>query len=202
MVSQISTLAGRQHINHSRANSAEDFTSLQLSRVDFANTSEGSASYPRGRQTPGRRSSLVADDVLTSGFLENTIVAGQPNSNRSASRPLLRRSLSCATARSTSMAVEKVQRWSGMTRTVSDWDGLRRVSLLQQLTNHQLTSCRIANCGLRMVIATCISMHRELLDVGHLSVFPSGLCDKRSALLCSMSAVRRLHQETAQKRNS
>lgn len=201
MVSQFSTLAGRQLLSHSRSLSADDFSNLQILRIESLNTSEGLALYPRGRQTPPRRQSLATDDVLTVGSSEN-IKSSQPINSTSASRLPLRRSVSCATAYSKPMAVEKVQRWSGMTRTVSVWDGLRRVSAPRPLTNHQLTLPRTANCGLRMVTAMCISMRRELLDVAHLSVFPSALCDRRSVLLCSMSVSRRLHHGMAQKRNS
>lgn len=76
---------------------------------------------------------LVADDGRHLGLLKSTTL---PNAQV---RNILKRSDSCPakanqrftsspTATRNQMASANIQRWDGLTRTVSDWDGLRRVS--------------------------------------------------------------------------
>lgn len=119
---------GCQSISHSISPAAEDIKRPQIFKIDFTRTTSDKINpSPRGRQASRRRPSLAADDVLPIGLLENAGIAGQHLDDTLDSRSTLRRSVSCATGAQNSMAVDKVQRWSGMTRTVSDWDGLRRV---------------------------------------------------------------------------
>ena len=129
------SIPGCQILSHLDSPILNDTGYPQVSRfASTRTTSDKTTSFPRGRHPSRRRPSLIADDVLPIGILENASVAGQLLNDTSDSRISNRRSLSCATATSNTMAVEKVQRWSGMTRTVSDWDGLRRVRVYQQLT--------------------------------------------------------------------
>lgn len=119
---------GRQSISHSVSPAAEDFEYPQVFRFDSTRTSsEANQLSPHRRQASKRRPSLAADDVLPIGLLENAAVAAHHSDTFLDSSTPLRRSVSCATGAQNSMAVDKMQRWSGMTRTVSDWDGLRRV---------------------------------------------------------------------------
>jgi hypothetical protein len=119
---------GCQSISHSISLAAEDIKHPQIFRTDSTRTtSDKTNPSPHVRQASGRRPSLAADDVLPIGLLENVSVAGQRLDTALDSHTILRRSVSCATGARNSMAVDKAQRWSGMTRTVSDWDGLRRV---------------------------------------------------------------------------
>lgn len=123
----VSTPAGCQPLSHSSSPAADEIK-YPKSFVDI--TTSGTADLPQyGLQPSRRRRSLLADEVLPIGLIEHASTAGcyLEWENISVSRASLRRSGSCATANQRSMAVEKVQRWSGMTRTVSDWDGLRRV---------------------------------------------------------------------------
>ena len=126
---QISMPGGYKILSHPDSPTFEDTGGPQVSQfASTRTTSDKTRSFPRGRLPSRRRPSLIADDVLPIGLLENASVAGQLLDNTSDSRVSNRRSTSCATAvQNPTMAVEKVQRWSGMTRTVSDWDGLRRV---------------------------------------------------------------------------
>lgn len=172
---QISNPGGCQSISNSISPAAEDIRHPQISRIDSTGTTSDKTNLsPRGRQTSRRRPSLVADDVLPIGLLENASVAGHHLDNTLNSRTSIRRSVSCATAAQNPMAVEKVQRWSGMTRTVSDWDGLRRVRTQQYLSHPLLTLRRTLNYGLKMAIAMCISTRKEHRVVVHPSAFLSG----------------------------
>lgn len=77
----------------------------------------------------------------------------------------------------------KIQRWSGLTRTVNDWDhGLRRVcwgSLLLRLAD---SLKRTPNYGMRMATATFTFMPEECHVVARLSAFLLESCDKKSAI--------------------
>ncbi|KZM19770.1 uncharacterized protein EKO05_0004179 [Ascochyta rabiei] len=122
--SHISTSGGCQSLSHSVA---QHIGRPQISRlVSTRITSDKTASSPRGKQLPRRRQSLIADDVLPIGLLEKASVTGPISHNNFDSCGSNEQLVGCATAAQNPMAVEKVQRWSGMTRTVSDWDGLRR----------------------------------------------------------------------------
>ena len=81
-----------------------------------------------GRQLASQLNSspLTENFRLTQG--PQIVTADQHFNITSDFRLSLRRSVSCAATTSKSMAADRVQRWSGMTRTVGDWDGLRRVS--------------------------------------------------------------------------
>lgn len=128
---QTSISGGSPSLRHSKSPCAKNISRPQISRIaSTRTTSDKTASSPRGKQSAKRRPSLIADDVLPIGLLENASAAGQHFDNSLDSRNINRRSSSCAIAARDPMAVEKVQRWSGMTRTVGDWDGLRRVSTL------------------------------------------------------------------------
>jgi hypothetical protein len=70
-----------------------------------------------------KRHSLVADDRISLDLLKEDFEKRRLTSNRAP-----RRSASCAATARKSMNPTKIQRWSGLTRTVSNWDhGLRRV---------------------------------------------------------------------------
>jgi hypothetical protein len=130
---------GCQSISHLISPAAEDTKHPQIFKIDSTRTtSDKTNSSPHGRQASRRRPSLAADDVLPIGLLESASVAGHHLNTTLDSRTTLRRSVSCATGAQNSMAVDKVQRWSGMTRTVSDWDGLRRV---RAIPSPQTTLC-------------------------------------------------------------
>jgi hypothetical protein len=128
MASQSSIRGGRQLA--SRSNSpplTENFRLTQGPQIATIPTSDEITSITRGRLI--HRRSQTADDVLIpGGRVEIASTADQHFNITSDFRLSLQRSVSCAAATSKSMAVDRVQRWSGMTRTVSDWDGLRRVS--------------------------------------------------------------------------
>lgn len=129
--SQISSLGGCQSISHPVSPAAEQIKHPHILEINSTKTTSGITQITqhsqRGSQTSRRRPSLAADNVLPIRLLENASLAGQHPNNTLVSASSLRRSVSCATADQSTMAVEKVQRWSGMTRTVTDWDGLRRV---------------------------------------------------------------------------
>lgn len=117
-----------QSISHSISPAAEPNKPPQNSRISSTPIASDTI-HTSSRNSPSRRRcpSRAADDVLPIGLLENASVAGQ-HWDSTLSSHTLQRSVSCATrTQSSIMAVDKVQRWSGMTRTVSDWDGLRRV---------------------------------------------------------------------------
>lgn len=120
---QSSNPGGYRSISPSVSPAADAIKPSQILRIDSTTTT---SDHTSDRQTARRRPSLLADYVLPIGLLENGSVAGRFLDTLD-SRTSIRRSVSCATAAQHLMAVEKVQRWSGMTRTVSDWDGLRRV---------------------------------------------------------------------------
>lgn len=123
---QVSTSGGIPSINQSDSPCAEDIGRPQISRLSSIRTSsDRKASSP---QRSRRRPSPIADDDLPVGLLENAIGIDQLLNDDFDFHNFNRRSSSCRTATRNQMAVEKVQRWSGMTRTVGDWDGLRRVS--------------------------------------------------------------------------
>jgi hypothetical protein len=72
-----------------------------------------------------RRHSLAIGDRAASTLLENT--TDKRRLKATETRP---RSASCLATTPKPMHPAKVQRWAGLTRTVSDWDhGLRRVCL-------------------------------------------------------------------------
>lgn len=127
---QVPIPAGCQPLSHSNSPYAKDIERLQISKSASSTrtTSSKTVSSPRDKQPSRRRPSLIADDVLPIGLLENSSVVGQLLGNKIDSDNFNRRLSSCAAAARAPMAAEKVQRWSGMTRTVSDWDCLRRVS--------------------------------------------------------------------------
>lgn len=128
---QNSILVGSQCASQSNRSREADIGRPQIPRIDSTSTtSVKTTSSPPRKQRSRRRPRLIADDVLPIGLFENASVAGQLLDDDSESRITRRRSSSCATATRDTMAVEKVQRWSGMTRTVGDWDCLRRVGAL------------------------------------------------------------------------
>lgn len=188
---QISIPGGCQSISHSNSPCEKDINRPRISKLaSTSNTSDRIAPFPRSRET-SRRPSLIADDVSPLGLLENASVAGQllENTFDNPCKPD-RRSVSCATAVPKPMPVETVQRWSGMTRTVSDWDGLRRVSTPQEAYVRLTKFQRTPNYGLMMVTAMCISMRRVRRVVAHPFAFRSGLCDRRNATPCLTFAMR------------
>jgi hypothetical protein len=67
-------------------------------------------------------------DLLKSTTLTNTQATKVLQTSDSCPTKENRRSSSCPPAARNSMSSVTVQRWGGLTRTVSDWDGLRRVS--------------------------------------------------------------------------
>lgn len=78
------------------------------------------------------RHSLLPDDGRPIDFLKHELV---PESDKSAQNQHMkdscpgtttRRSASCSAATRKSMCQPKIQRWAGLTRSVGDWDGLRR----------------------------------------------------------------------------
>jgi hypothetical protein len=138
MASQSSIRGGRQLASPPLT---ENFRLTQGPQIATIPTSDEITSITRGRLI--HRRSQTADDVLIpGGRVEIASTADQHFNNITSDLRLsLRRSVSCAAATSKSMAVDRVQRWSGMTRTVGDWDGLRRVSRpyhphLRPLSNH------------------------------------------------------------------
>jgi hypothetical protein len=126
---QISIPDGCSSLSHLNSHCAKDISQPQIAGTTCTtNTTDKTAPSLWSIQASRRRLSLVAYDVLPIGLLDNASVAGQLLENTFDSCKPNRRPVSCAAAIQNPMAVEKVQRWSGMTRTVSDWDGLRRVS--------------------------------------------------------------------------
>lgn len=103
----------------------------------------------------------------------------------------IRESASCATATRKPMHPAKVQRWAGLTRTVSDWDVLRRVWLILFVAVAALltVSSRILNCGLRREIVTFTCMLEEHRVVVPRSASLSECYDRRSAVTCLANAM-------------
>ena len=137
MASQSSFRGGRQLA--SQLNSpppTENFQGPQIAKIP---TSDEITSITRGRLI--HRRSQTADDVLLPGSRVEIASTADQHFNITSDFGLpLRRSVSCAAATSKSMAADRVQRWSGMTRTVGDWDGLRRVSSPHRLQLRPLSN--------------------------------------------------------------
>jgi hypothetical protein len=94
-----------------------------LTQVVSAASSGGCTLPQRAISSTTARHSLGTNDRVSSSLLRDDIERRPLDSNRTT-----RRSASCSAKTRKSMHPTKIQRWSGLTRTVSDWDhGLRRV---------------------------------------------------------------------------
>ena len=94
-----------------------------LSQVVSAGSSNRSTLPQRTISSATARHSLGTSDRTSSSVLRDDIERRHLGSIRTT-----RRSASCSATTRKSMHPTKIQRWSGLTRTVSDWDhGLRRV---------------------------------------------------------------------------
>lgn len=90
--------------------------------VSAASTSGSTLPHHTSPPTAARHSFAVGDRVASTLVEDST---GKGSLRATETRP---RSASCLVTPSKPMHPTKVQRWSGLTRTVSDWDhGLRRV---------------------------------------------------------------------------
>ncbi|KAF1832725.1 hypothetical protein BDW02DRAFT_410977 [Decorospora gaudefroyi] len=93
-----------------------------LSQVVSAASLGGSPLPQRRFSSMTARHSLSPIDRVAPSFLKDGIERKHPNPIRTT-----RRSASCSATTQKPMDSAKIQRWSGLTRTVSDWDhGLRR----------------------------------------------------------------------------
>lgn len=115
-----------QSSSHINSPFAQDVGCSQISRVLSIRTTSQKTAILLQDEHPRQRPTLIADEVLPIELLEYASVTDQLSQNDFDYCEPNKRSASCATAARNSMAVGRVQRWSGMTRTVSDWDGLRR----------------------------------------------------------------------------
>jgi hypothetical protein len=94
-----------------------------LTQVDSAASAGGSTLPERTISSTTARHSQGTSDRLSSSPLRDDVARRHLDSIRTT-----RRSASCSATTRKSMHPTKIQRWSGLTRTVSDWDhGLRRV---------------------------------------------------------------------------
>ena len=94
-----------------------------LTQVVSAASAGGSSLPQRTISSTTARHSLGTSDRVFSSLLPDDIERKHLDSTRTT-----RRSASCSATTRKSMHPTKIQRWSGLTRTVSDWDhGLRRV---------------------------------------------------------------------------
>lgn len=79
------------------------------------------------------RQSLIADDgpllEIANSLVATSLRRSYTSKGPSSGIKLNRRSASCSATMRSPMSATKVKRWAGLTRTVSDWDGLRRVCL-------------------------------------------------------------------------
>jgi hypothetical protein len=146
-----SRTASLQHSSHLR-NQIEKCNFTTISRPANATTSKD-APASAIQQLSTRHMSLQMKDIplefLTTD-LRNIHPAfrdastGVPGSGRS--RP---RSTSCCVSQRNPMLAARVNRWSGLTRTVSHWDGLRKVSTRMNCVKILLTTY---SAGLRAVV--------------------------------------------------
>ena len=94
--------------------------------LEEADSAAPTARFPLPQRTlpsTTTRHSLVSGDRSPANPLKNGALGARRDSTR-----VHRRSASCSGPTRKSMHPTKLQRWSGLTRTVSDWDhGLRRV---------------------------------------------------------------------------
>jgi hypothetical protein len=144
----------------------------------YTSDTEKPAIPPRANRTLSKRQSLLLENACPSDLISTTTTAPTNSPQvQTISRPVT------ATIKK-SMSQTTVQRWAGLTRTVTDWDGLRRVCIAFFSTASPLTLSRILSYGLRMAIVMFISTHRAHRAEDRRSEFPSGLYDKRNAGLC------------------
>lgn len=155
-----------------------------------------SSTCQRSIQSTTVRHSLVIDDGRPLDLLKNSIVSKSNLFTRNhptrTNSKAIRRSASCSAATGKSMHPSTVQRWSGLTRTVGEWDGLRRVCERLRIQNPaNYIESRIPSSGMKTETATSTCTEEELHGEVHPSAFPSEFCDRRSATPCSASAMRR-----------
>ncbi|KAF2643333.1 hypothetical protein P280DRAFT_505480 [Massarina eburnea CBS 473.64] len=103
-----------------------------VSTKSLDQVSDASPSLSWGSKESSRRQrpqSLIIENVSSLGFLKDDPADRLSRSQSSrvfAGSTMSRRSASCSTPMRTPMRAANVRRWEGQTRTVSDWDGLRR----------------------------------------------------------------------------
>jgi hypothetical protein len=125
---------------------------------------------PRANRTLSKRQSLLLDNACPSDLISTTTTAPINSPHvETISRPVtatIKKSMSQAT----------VQRWAGLTRTVTDWDGLRRVCFAFFFsTASLLIFSRILSYGSKMAIVMFISTHKAHRAEDRRSESPSGL---------------------------
>jgi hypothetical protein len=137
-----SRTASLQHSSHLR-NQNEKCNFTTISRLANATTSDD-APLSALQQSSTRHMSLQMKDIPLN-FLKTDLSnihpafrdasTSIPGSGRS--RP---RSISCCVPQRNPMPAARVNRWSGLTRTVSHWDGLRKVSICMKCVKISLTT--------------------------------------------------------------
>lgn len=138
----------------------------------------------RGRSVQDRsrgafRHSMIDDSGHRFDFFDNSLEATNTTPDlcyamgrTSSPRRTTGRSASCSEPTKNMLESTKVQRWAGLTRSVCNWDGLRKVSRGQQTCVLSVTkTSRIPSYGCKMAIVQSIYMRAELLVEGHHSVF-------------------------------
>jgi hypothetical protein len=124
---------------------------------------------PRANRALSKRQSLLLDNAYPSDLISTTTTAPINSPHvETISRPVT------ATIKK-SMSQAAVQRWAGLTRTVTDWDGLRRVCFAFSSTASLLIFSRILSYGSGMAIVMFISTHRAHRAEDRRSESPSGL---------------------------
>lgn len=112
-------------------NLKSNFTSTNIS-VEASSTVQTPTPSEAISPTLSTRQHHIDDaSTLDQLIVDPTVKMPRSNSSRVPSyghSNLNRRSTSCSTTIRNPMRAARVQRWEGHTRTVSDWDGLRRVS--------------------------------------------------------------------------
>lgn len=98
------------------------------------NSSQSPPIPPRASRPATVRHSLLPDDGRSIDFLKHELVSEgsrrtqiPPTKKELRQGTSVRRSASCSAATRKPMSPAKIQRWAGLTRSVGDWDGLRRV---------------------------------------------------------------------------
>ena len=122
-------------------------SSLQCPRPNYSDEKGNSTIAPRSTNTASGetpalswgakpttlRQSLILENGPSLEFLKNHLTLGLSRSYSSRSTPtrvkMNQRSASCSGTTRNPTRAARVRRWAGRTRTVSDWDGLRRVSV-------------------------------------------------------------------------
>jgi hypothetical protein len=118
------------------------------------------------------RHSMIDDSAHRFNFFDNSLEATNRTPDLCYAMGRTSRSASCSEPTRNTPESTKVQRWAGLTRSVSNWDGLRKVSSGQHTYVPSVANnSRIPSYGCKMAFVQCISMRAERHVEDHHSVF-------------------------------